>query len=223
MKKPPGKRHQNKAGAPQLRRAFAKIDPPRLSDVYERTRVFALLESFSDRRVIWLSAPPGYGKTIAIASWLRSHPGRVIWYQCDEGDADIASFFYFLSLALANDSIAEGSAPPTLTPELYGSLPTFVRNYFRKFCAQLTAPGFLVLDNWQDIPANAPLRDLLPIAIGELPAGITLIVISREEPAANLGRLRVTAQMATLGWEDLKLTEQELIGISGIVTANDAS
>jgi LuxR family maltose regulon positive regulatory protein len=214
LKKPPGKRHQNKAVAPQLRAAFAKIDPPRLWDVYERTRVFALLESFSDRRVIWLSAPPGYGKTIAVASWLRAHPGRVIWYQCDEGDADIASFFYFLSLALANDSITEGSAPPTLTPELYGSLPTFVRNYFRKFCAHLTAPSFLVLDNWQDIPANAPLRDLLPVAIGELPAGVTLIVISREEPAANLGRLRVTAQMATLGWEDLKLTEQETADIA---------
>jgi LuxR family transcriptional regulator, maltose regulon positive regulatory protein len=200
--------------APPPQRPLAKIDPPRLSDIYQRKRVFALLDGFADCRVIWLSAPPGYGKTIAVASWLQSRPGRVIWYHCDEGDADIASFFYFLSRALADYSSTKGTPPPSLTPELYAALPTFVRNYFREFCARLTAPTFVVLDNWQDIPAGAPLRDLLPIAIGELPAGIVLVIISREEPPANLSRLRVTAQMATLGWADLKLTEQETVDIA---------
>jgi LuxR family maltose regulon positive regulatory protein len=200
--------------APEPPRLLAKIDPPRLLDSYQRTRLFALLDGFSDRRMIWLSAPPGYGKTVAVASWLQSRPGKVIWYQCDEGDADIASFFYFLSLALANYTSTKSSPLPSLTPELYAALPTFVRNYFREFCARLTAPTFVVLDNWQDIPAGAPLRDLLPIAIGELPAGIALVIISREEPAANLSRLRVTGQMATLGWEDLKLTERETADIA---------
>lgn len=212
MKKIPRKRQDT--GASQLRHALAKIDPPRLSDIYDRERVFALLESFSGRRLIWISAPPGYGKTTAVASWLRAHSGRMIWYQCDEGDADIASFFHFLTLSLTNEVKPDGKPLPSLTPELYGSLPTFVRNYFREFCAGFTTPTFLVLDNWQDIPATAPLRELLPIAVGEFPAGVTLVVISREEPAANLGRLRVTAQMATLGWEDLKLTEQETADIA---------
>jgi len=213
QKKNPGK--QRKGSAPLVQRhALAKIDPPRLSDVYLRTRIFALLEGFSARRLIWISAPPGYGKTIAVASWLQSRPGQVIWYQCDEGDADIASFFHFLSLAAAIDPTTATGPLPTLTPELYGDLPTFVRNYFREFCARLTAPTFLVLDNWQDIPGGAIARELLPVAIGELPVGVTLVVISREEPAANLSRLRVSGQMAVLGWADLKLTEQEAADIA---------
>jgi LuxR family maltose regulon positive regulatory protein len=203
-----------KASAPEPRRPYAKIDPPRLSNVYQRKRLFALLEGDADRRVIWVSAPPGYGKTVAVASWLESRSGAVIWYQCDDGDADIASFFYFLSLAHAHHSSVNDDPLPALSPELYAALPTFVRNYFREFCARLAAPTFVVLDNWQNVPQGAPLRDLLPIAIGELPAGIVLVVISREEPAANLTRLQVTGLMATLDWAELKLDERETEGIA---------
>jgi LuxR family maltose regulon positive regulatory protein len=172
------------------------------------------LEGYADRRVIWVSAPPGYGKTVAVASWLESRPGAVIWYQCDEGDADTASFFNFLSLAHTNHSSVIDDPLPSLSPELYAALPTFVRNYFREFCARLAAPTFVVLDNWQDVPEGAPLRDLLPVAIGELPAGIVLVVISREEPVANLSRLQVTGLMATLDWTELKLDVRETEGIS---------
>ena len=194
-------------------RPLAKIDQPRLSGIYERQRIFSLLEEYSCRNIIWLSAPAGYGKTVAVASWLQARGSAAIWYQCDEGDADIASFFYFLSLALANHT-GVGDPLPSLSPELYAALPTFVRNYLRAFCSRLTPPTFVVLDNWQDIPAGAPLRELLAVAVEELPRGIVFVVISREEPAANLSRLQCTHKMATIGWTDLKLTEQETAGIA---------
>jgi LuxR family maltose regulon positive regulatory protein len=203
-----------RASAPEPRRPLAKIDLPRLSNVYQRNRLFTLLEGYADRRVIWVSAPPGYGKTVAVASWLESRSGAVIWYQCDEGDADIASFFYFLSLAHTHHSSVKDDPLPSLSPELYGALPTFVRNYFREFCARLATPTFVVLDNWQEVPEGAPLRELLPVAIGELPAGIVLVVISREEPAPNLARLQVSGLMAALGWAELKLDERETEGIA---------
>lgn len=203
--KPPG---------PKPSRPLAKIDPPRLANVYQRKRLFKSLDGLADRRVIWLSAPPGYGKTVAVASWLEARGDAMLWYQCDEGDGDVASFFYFLSLASANHARARSDPLPSLAPELYGSLPAFVRNYFREFCARLTAPCFLVLDNWQDIPPGAPLRELLPIAVGELPSGIVLVVISREELPANLSRLQLTGQVGTLGEDDLRLTERETRGIT---------
>lgn len=192
-------------------RPLAKIDQPRLSGIYERRRIFSLLEEYSCRNIIWLSAPAGYGKTVAVASWLQARGSAAIWYQCDEGDADIASFFYFLSLALANHT-GVGDPLPSLSPELYAALPTFVRNYLRAFCSRLTPPTFVVLDNWQDIPAGAPLRELLAVAVEELPRGIVFVVISREEPAANLSRLQCTHKMATIGWTDLHRPARFRIG-----------
>jgi len=200
--------------AHSLAPSLAKIARPRLTGVYQRQRVFALLDAVADRRVIWLSAPAGYGKTIAVASWLQARATTAIWYLCDDGDGDIASFFHFLSLTLANSVRAQATPLPLLSPELYSALPTFVRNYFREYCARLPVPALIVLDNWHDIPANAALRELLPIAINELPAGVGLIVICREEPAANLSRLQSSNQMAMIGWHDLKLTEQETADIA---------
>jgi LuxR family transcriptional regulator, maltose regulon positive regulatory protein len=203
-----------KRSLPEPTRRLAKIDAPRLANVYKRQRLFKLLNGYSKARIIWVSAPPGYGKTLAVSSWLQARPKRVVWYQCDEGDADPASFFYFLTLALADHSGTNADAMPSLSPELYSALPTFARNYFREFCARLKAPTFLVLDNWQDIPANAPLHELLPVIIEQIPAGIVLLIISREEPPANLARLSYSGRMATLGWADLKLTEQETADIA---------
>ena len=188
---------------------LAKIDRPRLSDIYARPRLFERLDRLCERRLIWLSAPAGSGKTTTVGSWLQSRAGRVLWYQCDEGDADIASFFHFLSSAHVLQTSPMAAPPPTLAPELYGALPTFVRNFFRELCAQLPTPSFIVFDNWQDIPASAPLHELLPVAVGELPRGVVCIILSREEPPVNLSRLYANEEMAHLGWTEIKLTLQE--------------
>lgn len=214
--------HKNNiSGKPLTRRSFAKIDPPRISDIYARERLFERLDGYRDRGLIWLAAPPGYGKTVVVASWLQARAANVIWYQCDDGDADTASFFYFLTEAcLAQDSPGKPGTLPTLSPELYPALPTLVRNYFREFCARLPIPAVVVFDNWQEIPAGAPLRELLPIAVSELPQGVSFVVVSREAPAANLSRLQVTGAMVTLGVDDLQLTKQETAEIAACHAAS---
>jgi DNA-binding SARP family transcriptional activator len=192
---------------------LAKIDRPRVSASHARPRLFAHLDGLCERRLIWLSAPAGFGKTTTVATWLQSRVANVVWYQCDEGDADIASFFHFLSRSPALRASPTGAPLPMLAPELYGALPTFVRNFFREFCARLPAPSFIVFDNWQDIPAEAPLHQLLPLVIGELPQGVVCIVLSRGEPPGNVSRLQANEQMGHLGWEEIKLTLREIAEI----------
>ena len=229
MIKARGADHRNSLPASRLASAIqnevavpvpSKIEAPRLYNVYARERVFGLLDRAAGRRVIWLSAPAGYGKTMAVASWLHARALRAIWYQCDAGDGDAASFFHFFSLALARALSPPAKPLLQLSPELYGALPTFTRNYFRDCCARLPTPAWIVLDNWQDVPQDAALRDVLPIAINELPRGIGLAVISREEPGANLFRLQNSADMVTLGTAELELTELETAGLAASHAAN---
>lgn len=192
----------------------AKITPPRLRNIYQRERVFELLDHLADQQVIWVSAPAGFGKTTAVAAWLQRRGYPAIWYHCDEGDDDIASFFHFATLALRAQPGVRSGAAPALSPELHAALPTFTRNYFRAFCAALPVPTFLVLDNWQSVPSTALLRELLPIAIAEFTTDLTLIVISREEPDSNLIRLRSAGRVGLLGWPSLQLTETEIEAIA---------
>lgn len=199
----------------RLRDSFpAKISAPRIGDWLRRERLFRLLDEARQRsRTIWVSAPAGAGKTYLIASYLadRGLPG--LWYQVDEGDADAASFFYYLGIA-AERAGWPGEALPLLTPEYLPGLATFARNFFRELFGRLDRPGTVVLDNYQDAPAEAALHDLLAIAVSELPEGLTLIIVTRGDVPASLARERVHGHLEELHERDLRLTHNEISSLA---------
>lgn len=134
--------------------AFAKLSPPRLHpDVLARTRLFALLDEAAQRPVVWLHAPPGAGKTTLVAGWLAARQRLALWYQVDDGDADAASFVYYLKQAAQGlGGKAATLALPLLTPEYLRDLRGFARRFFRLLFARMVSGSVLVLDNFQEVP-----------------------------------------------------------------------
>ena len=51
---------------------LAKLERPRTEGLYERGRLFAMLDRARGKPVIWISAPPGAGKTSLVASYVRA-------------------------------------------------------------------------------------------------------------------------------------------------------
>ena len=183
-----------------------KITMPSMPTSYLRHQVFARLNHLASCALIWISAPAGYGKTTAASSYLRDSCRPTIWYQCDADDADIGSFFHYLTLA--RKSLVDG-ALPSFAPQYLAAIPTFCRNFFRHWFAELPPGSTLVLDNWQDVPADASLTQILPTITDQVPAQVQLIVISRNEPGANLGRLASSERMGRLDVTDLQLSREE--------------
>src|SRR3990172_8069499 len=72
--------------------SIAKITRPKITGVYERKRLFKLLDQRLERPVVWISAPAGSGKTTLVASYLDARKLPCLWYQVDEGDSDIPPF-----------------------------------------------------------------------------------------------------------------------------------
>jgi LuxR family transcriptional regulator, maltose regulon positive regulatory protein len=183
-----------------------KITMPSMPKSYRRQRVFARLNDLTSCALIWVSAPAGYGKTTAASSFLRDTHRPTVWYQCDEDDADVGSFFHYLTLA--RKSLRDGPLP-SFAPQYLAAIATFCRNFFRHWFNELPPGSTLVLDNWQDVPADASLADLLPIIADQVPAHAQLIVISRNEPGAHLGRLASSERMGRLDVTDLQLSREE--------------
>jgi ATP/maltotriose-dependent transcriptional regulator MalT/DNA-binding SARP family transcriptional activator len=185
--------------------ALAKTTRPRLDGVLPRLRLFRLLDRHDTRPLTWVTGPPGAGKTTLVASYLSRRRLRTLWYQIDPGDADIASFFYYL----------RGAAPrrrqplPLLTPEYRQGLPAFTRTVFRDLFARLGSRFALVLDNYQDVPAGALLHQVLRDALRELPPGGRIIVLSRGQPPPTLGRFHAERGIGVLDWPELRLTRTE--------------
>ena len=61
--------------------------------------------------------PPAQGKTTLASSYIQERKLPALWYQLDEGDGDIASFFHYLGLSVKAAAPRYRKPLPPLTPE----------------------------------------------------------------------------------------------------------
>lgn len=191
--------------------ALAKLSRPRLHDVLPRERLHALLDEATRRPVAWVCAQPGAGKTALVASWLQARKRSGIWYQVDGGDADAASFVYHLrAAAQALPGKPPSGALPLLTPEYLRDLAGFGRRFARDLFARLGEGGTLVLDNLQEVPDDAAAFQRLVLELAQqVPAGISVIVVSRAEPSAAFATLLADDAIAVIDGAALRFTRGE--------------
>ena len=109
---------------------------------------------------------------------------------------------------------ADGEPLPLLTPEYQASVGVFTRRYFERLFARLKAPFALVLDGYQQVPVSSQLHEVLAIALETLPPGGRVVVVSRGDPPAALARLRANQTLAVIGWDELRLTREEIAAIA---------
>ncbi len=200
----------------QKQASIAKIARPHLSQVFPRERLFRLLEHGRRRPVIWVSGPAGSGKTTLVSSYIDSGGLPCLWYRVDGGDADIATFFYYMGLAGKKAAPRRRVPLPLLTPEYLSGIPTFTIRYFEALYSRLKPPFIVVLDNYQHVPHNSPFHEVIRNGLSNIPPGITVIVVSRADPPPPLVGLRAQNALEVIGWQDLRLTIDELRGILGL-------
>ncbi|MBI3351175.1 MAG: AAA family ATPase, partial [Nitrospirae bacterium] len=109
-----------------------KITPPKLRGISPRKRLFNLIHHASDQKIFWITSPPGSGKTTLAASYSETLKIPIFWYQLDSGDADLGSFFHYLSQAVSLFSPRQKRAFPPFTPDYLMKPGLFSRIFFRE-------------------------------------------------------------------------------------------
>jgi LuxR family transcriptional regulator, maltose regulon positive regulatory protein len=193
--------------------ALSKITAPRLSGAHLNERLFDLLDEARARPAVWVHGPPGAGKTTLVASYLKARGLRPLWYRLDEGDADLATFFYYLGLAAREAAPKKKAAYSLLRPEYSRGIPAFTRRFFENLFKHLPPRCVLVFDDYHEVPPDALLQECLPLALSEIPPARNVILISRSEPPPQLARLRVNGAVHILPPDALRLTEIEAEGL----------
>ena len=91
--------------------------------------------------MLWITGPPGCGKTALISSYIESRRLPCLWYKVDEADADLSTFFYYLGLAAAKAAPRKRKRLPLLTPERMAGLSVFAQRYFEDLSSMLPVPS----------------------------------------------------------------------------------
>ncbi len=188
---------------------LAKLTAPTLPPVLERPRLYRRLDQARKKPVVWITAPPGAGKTTLVASYLKARRLPVLWYRLDESDVDPSSFFHCLSLAAKVVAPRYRRPLPILMPEYALGLSTFARRYFQELCARLPRRCVLVFDNYQEVPMTSTLHPLLCCGVEELPKHVSMIVMSRQHPPAAMAKLEADRAMNLIDPEKLELSKTE--------------
>jgi LuxR family maltose regulon positive regulatory protein len=189
----------------------AKLAAPTLPHGYrERPRLSGRLDAALDEatRLVLVSAPPGYGKSIAIAGWLVARRLAVAWLSLDRADNDPARFVHYLVAALKRVRRDVGEATlglvatgTTLDVDLLGA--TIVS----EMAANETS-FVLVLDDYHAITAE-PIHELVRFLVRHAPPFAHIVLVTRHDPPLPMARLRAHARLLELRADDLRYTGDE--------------
>ena len=191
----------------------SKITRPVASQAFLRKRLFKLMDSGYKHPVLWITAPAGSGKTTLASSFIESRSIPCLWYKADAGDADVATFFYYLGLAAKKIAPGRRQPLPLLTPEYIPGLPTFTRRYFEDLYSRLKPGSCIVFDNYQEVSEGSALHEVIRNGLEIIPENITVIFISRKAPPPAFARIRANQSIKLINWNDLQLTIEEFTNI----------
>jgi len=192
--------------------------PPVRPDLVPRLRLIQALEAGLQRKLILVSAPAGYGKTMLLAEWIASFgtpalkstdtASKCCWLSLDEGDNDPARFLSYVVAALQTAATALGE---DVASALQSPHPPKLVDLFAFLVNQVGAVSddlLLVLDDYHLITAQ-PVHDALTFLLEHQPANLHLVIATRADPPLPIARLRARGQLTELRQADLSFTPEE--------------
>jgi LuxR family transcriptional regulator, maltose regulon positive regulatory protein len=184
----------------------SKLEPPtRPDDEVIRPRLDAVLDS--DRQVVVVTAPAGYGKSMLVASWAaRSPQRRIAWVSLDALDGNPMSFWRHVAAALAREVPAAQEADAILV-ERGAAGPEFIAALVHAL-REDGGPVVLVLDDLHHCgPATG--RDDLSTIVERCRGALRLVTISRTDPPLPTQRWLVEGRAVELRLGDLAFRTDE--------------
>ena len=187
-----------------------KLRRPLITDEYIfRSRVIKKLEKNVNIPLTLVSAPAGYGKSIAISQWLESSERISNWISLDEEHNDLRIFLQYLNAAIKQlfpDSLEKFDN--LIGAKVLPSIPVLSRiliNELDKNQNRFT----LVLDDYHKI-YNSEIHSFMEELLRFLPNNLHLCILTRHDPQLRLSSLRMHNRMHEIRIKELSFSYKEI-------------
>ncbi len=166
----------------------------------ERSSLLERLRASSQRSVVSVVAPAGYGKTTLLTQWAAVDGRPFAWVTLDERDDDPVLLLRYVVAALERGLGADPARArrPRSASALVARVATLLEE---------APPAVLVLDDVHAVAAAT--LDVIGVLAREVPPGSQIVLSGRKECTALVARRRASGDVVEIGQEGLALTGRE--------------
>ncbi|MCK9248232.1 MAG: LuxR C-terminal-related transcriptional regulator [Solirubrobacteraceae bacterium] len=154
-----------------------------------------------------VTAPVGYGKTTAVATWFSQFVGDGVWLTLTVRDREPGRLLDHLAAAVsrvAPDAMSPGGPAPA-----DGGVAAAVGRVVTALTDQSALPIVVVLDDHHAV-AGSPSDEVVAALVDHAGGNLRVILVGRSAPRVGLARRRMCGDVLELGPDDLRLDRSEL-------------
>ena len=189
---------------------LTKIYRPKIQDnLVNRQELTDALDRSKNKKLVLVSAPPGYGKTSLIAQWINKRKHAATWYSLDNSDNDPSQFLTCIIAGIQTYKDDFGLSSLKLLDDsnqvnLESILALFINDLLR-----MEEQLFIVLDDFHVI-TNKEIFTIIKYLLNHTPNHVQLVILTRSDPPFATSRLRSQGEIMEIRISDLGFKAHEI-------------
>uniref|UniRef100_A0A7V3RIN7 Tetratricopeptide repeat protein n=1 Tax=candidate division WOR-3 bacterium TaxID=2052148 RepID=A0A7V3RIN7_UNCW3 len=196
---------------------LSKFQLPEITPkILYRGRLINLLVQNMHKKLIFLKAGAGYGKTTLISQFINEAKLFYLYYQLKRDDSDPSTFLFHLIAGIKSiypefgEKIYKLSNFFNLPQGMSGVvLGTLVNEMFNTF----KYDTYLILDDYHNLEDSTTIDSIIYYLLENMPKKLHLIICSRSELSVPLAKLKANDEILEITTDDLCFTKDEIFAL----------
>ncbi len=189
------------------------IPAPVRPETLHRERLLDWLDRHTRRRLTFVVANAGYGKTTLLADFAERAPRQCIWFRLDHTDGDWVTFLNYMTAAIQTVAPEFGRATYSLFAQVAVAKPSLeaaIGAFMVDIGSLPDEALLLVLDDYHLVDEAPDVRAIIGKLLRDGPPSLHFLIASRREPELPVARLQANGEVASIDSTDLRFTRDEL-------------
>lgn len=186
--------------------------PTRGTGLIERSELDKVAERIRNRRIVFVKAPAGYGKSSLLHRWhigLREKNIATGWLSLDQTQDDLRSFFLYSTAAIREHMSGFGTEFLEFLDTAREPTAMRVATVFVNALLMQETDIVLFIDDFHLLSDKSAVR-AIEIVLQDAPPNFHLVIASRASPSFSLARLRMLGETDEIGSGQLRFDANEL-------------
>lgn len=187
-----------------------KLHIPSIStNLVHRTLLFDKLNKGLDRKLIFISAPAGFGKTTILSDWITQNKISTAWYSIDNRDNDPAEFLNYIISGIQTVKHDFGIRSQELLNAPQKPNIETIAGMLINDALEINHDFLVVFDDFHLIKSD-DVFGIVKFFLEHSPPHMHLVISTRSDPPLPMARLRSQNQLIELRSTDLSFSAKDI-------------